>query len=147
MQSGREMRTSKALITNRNGTSLSTAVAAQIEQLITDGDLEEAAEALRQALRAVVRVRKARVPGMGVDYEDVPDHKIRLTAVKLMLEARYGRRAHVTTEDVTPPETRRATLLDQIQNDPDFRNAMQRIGAQYVASLPAPEAIDIDLDG
>ena len=124
---------------------IETTALMKIEALINDNDLEEAAKVLRRQLHAQVRVRKS-TPA-GVRYEDVPDNKAQLTAVKLMLDARFARRSTVTLEDNRPALNGR-TILEEIQSDPEFRTALERVGAQYVASLPATssEVLDVELD-
>jgi len=119
----------------------------QVEGLITDEDLTAAAAVLRESLGATVRVRTRKMGENGCNYEDVPDTKCRLTAVKLMLDSRFGRRSVVQLDDGRPALNGR-TILEEIQSDPEFRTALERVGAQYVASLPATssEVLDVELD-
>ena len=63
---------------------------AGIREIISEGDLSAAVQALREGLSAKMRVRAGKT-ALGMQYEDIPDHAIRITSARLLIEFGDGK--------------------------------------------------------
>ena len=90
-----------------------------ISDFIEDGDIEKALNTLRDGLKAtkVSRYRDPQKP-RGVQYSEKPDHAVRFSSAKLMLEYGFGRpatRAEISITDDTQRTASPAEIMARFQ--------------------------------
>lgn len=90
-----------------------------ISDFIEDGDIEKALNTLRDGLKAtkVSRYRDPQKP-RGVQYSEKPDHAVRFSSAKLMLEYGFGRpatRAEISITDDTQKTASPAEIMARFQ--------------------------------
>ena len=90
-----------------------------VSEFIEDGDIEMALKTLRDGLKAtkVSRFRDPKKP-RGVQYTDKPDHAVRFSSAKLMLEYGFGKpatRAEISSTDDTQRTASPAEIMARFQ--------------------------------
>ena len=90
-----------------------------VSDFIEDGDIEKALATLRDGLKAtkVSRYRDPKKP-RGVQYNEKPDHAVRFSSAKLMLEYGFGRpatRAEISITDDTQRTASPAEIMARFQ--------------------------------
>ena len=90
-----------------------------VSDFIQDGDIELALATLRDGLKAtkVSRYRDPKKP-RGVQYSEKPDHAVRFSSAKLMLEYGFGRpatRAEISITDDTQKTASPAEIMARFQ--------------------------------
>ena len=90
-----------------------------ISDFIEDGDIESALNTLRDGLKAtkVSRYRDPQKP-RGVQYSEKPDHAVRFSSAKLILEYGFGRpatRAEISITDDTQRTASPAEIMARFQ--------------------------------
>ncbi len=90
-----------------------------VSDFIEDGDIEKALNTLRDGLQAtkVSRYRDPKKP-RGVQYSEKPDHAVRFSSAKLMLEYGFGRpatRAEISITDDTQKTASPAEIMERFK--------------------------------
>jgi len=90
-----------------------------VSDFIEDGDIEKALNTLRDGLKAtkVSRYRDPKKP-RGVQYSEKPDHAVRFSSAKLMLEYGFGRpatRAEISITDDTQKTASPAEIMERFK--------------------------------
>ena len=90
-----------------------------VSDFIEDGDIEKALNTLRDGLKAtkVSRYRDPKKP-RGVQYSEKPDHAVRFSSAKLMLESGFGRpatRAEISITDDTQKTASPSEIMERFK--------------------------------
>jgi len=120
-----------------------------VHQYLEDGDCEMAVDVLRQGMVATTTRRAGRLESGGFEYEEVPDHSLRLSAAKLTLEYSFGKPATKHEVNVTKSDGGAIASPSEIMQRLHERGAdLSQVLDQYVQNLPVAERplIEVGVD-
>lgn len=91
-----------------------------VHKFIKDEDYAKAVGCLREGMAAKHVVRRSREDGeRGVDYDEVPDHGVRLTSARLMLEYGFGKpatRHEISVSDNTQRSASPTEIMSRLRD-------------------------------
>lgn len=126
----------------------------RIEDLISEGAVEDAVKVLTESLDATRRVRRRDGSGP-VAYEDVPDWPARLAAAKTLIEFRHGKprqSIQMSTDDEAGRKKGRDEVMAALTADWE---RTKRIGDSWLSGMKRAEEpastevqglVDVDID-
>ena len=119
-----------------------------VHKFIEDDDYANAVECLRDGMTARHVVRRSREEGQrGVEYDEVPDHGVRLTSARLMLEYGFGKpatRHEIAVSDNTQRSASPAEIMSRLR---DSGQNLAEIMDVYTNSVKEAEMVpDLELE-
>ena len=119
-----------------------------VHKFIEDDDYANAVECLRDWMTAKHVVRRSRDDGQrGVEYDEVPDHGVRLTSARLMLEYGFGKpatRHEIAVSDTTQKSASPAEIMSRLR---DSGQNLAEIMDVYTNSVKEAEMVpDLELE-
>lgn len=119
----------------------------QLAGVFDNNDIEEARRVLQECMRSVIRVRSTiRCPKTGgIQYEDVPNHSLRLAASVKVLEYAIGKPTQrIITETSNTPKSQLPDLIAMIKRHPQVAGAVVRSlteAASKVLPIEEPKTV------